>query len=137
MRSFFPNSNRLGSMSVCLLAACIALAGCDPSQVIGPGNGNPSATAVAGGTATLESGPIVRFDAPSETTTYFDTQIGSIQYSVDTATAATVALYLDVDAINDNGNEIDLAAGLSFEPGVTSSSHELVAGFYPYGTYFV
>ncbi len=137
MRSFFPNSIRLRSMSVCVLAACIALAGCDPDQNVGPGGENPSVAPVAGGTATLESGPIVRFDAPSQSTTYFDTQIGSIQYSVDTATAATVALYLDLDATNDNGNEIDLAAGLSFEPGVTSSSHELVAGFYPYGTYFV
>lgn len=128
------NSWLIGTASVLGLAAFF---GCEQTPVVpsGPIAGNP--TVVPGGTATAETGPIVRFTSPKGTTSVRDDQIGTLQFSVDTATDATVALFLDTDADNANGNEIDFAAGLTFSTGVTSASHDLIAGFYPYGTYFV
>lgn len=140
MRSIVDKLNRLSrSVALTVIVPSLAiLAGCDPAQQVGPGAGTqPNPAAVPGGTATVETGPIVRFTAPTQSLTVADDQISTLQYSVDSAIEATVALFLDPDATHDNGNEIDLAAGLSFQPGVTSTGHDLIAGFFPYGTYFI
>lgn len=131
-----PLGRLTGLTSVLTVLGWAILVGCDQSPVATtPSAGSPET--VAGGTATSETGPIVRFANPNGTVNLRDDQIGTLDYTVDTATEATVALFLDSDADNSNGNEIDLAAGLTYSPGVTSASHDLVAGFFPYGTYFV
>lgn len=120
-----------------LLAGAVLSVGCDPAAPIAAGDGSGSPTAAPGGTATAETGPIVRFNVPSQSMTVRDDQVATLEFTVDTASEATVSLFLDTDSNADNGNEIDLAAGKAYQPGVTSATVELIAGFHPYATYFV
>lgn len=123
------------AVAVACLFALGAIIGCQQT----PSETTPTTETVTvpGGTATADTGPIVRFTSPTNTLTVRDDQVRDIGFSVDAATDATVALFLDPDNDAANGNELDLAAGLQFPAGVTTSSQDLVAGFFPYGTYFV
>ena len=130
--------NRISATMTYAVALGLAtLVGCEQTPVIPTTPTADNGVTVPGGTATSETGPIVRFTSPNGTTSVRDDQVASLEFSVDTATDATVALFLDTDADNENGNEIDLAAGLVFPTGVTSASQDLIAGFFPYGAYIV
>lgn len=118
-----------------LLCAVLVSGGCEQGTS-GPLPQNGS-NAQPGGTATDQSGPIVRFTTPSESLNVPDDGFAAIQFSVDTASAATVGLFLDPDQEPANGNEVHFAQGLAYQPGVTQANIDLTAGFYPYGTYFV
>jgi hypothetical protein len=81
--------------------------------------------------------PGIRFNWPAANARINDNEFGTIEYEVVTDRPMIARLVLDVDGDPSNGNEIDIASNRTFEAPGGSDRIEFIAGWYPYGDYFL